>query len=175
MARLKSPKAKGDAYERELATVLDHALFDGASRVYRAPLSGGGRTFSGGGSADLIGLPEVWAEAKRTEKFAPYPAIEQAERGRDGHQSREMPVVFNRKNGMKTLDSLVVMRLSDWLVLYRAYLELTGVTQRKTSSRPGPSSGASYEQADPADRLYEAEQNFIRLNTQELNDGTQDN
>jgi hypothetical protein len=121
-------KRKGDGYERELAKWLDHWLFDDAGYIHRAPLSGGGRNNFGGGEADLNGVPFMWVEAKRTERFSPYPAMEQAERGIEKSRSRDIPVVINRKNNMDTAESLVVMRLGDWLPMYKAFLWEMGIT-----------------------------------------------
>ena len=124
MGRLspRGSKAKGDKYERELAEYLNEALYGGEPKIFRAPLSGGGRSTFGGGSADLTGTPFVWVEAKRTEKFAPYAAMEQAERGITGKKSRDIPVVVSRRNQMSTGDSLVVMRMQDWVDMYQSYL-----------------------------------------------------
>ena len=119
-------KRKGDGYERELAKWLDFMLFANAGNVQRAPLSGGGRYVGGGGRADLIGTPTVWGEAKRTEKFQPYAAMEQAETGIKNAGSDEMPVVMQRRNRMATEDSLVVMRLKDWVSLYSSWLKECG-------------------------------------------------
>jgi len=119
-------KNKGDGYERELAAHFNEALYGGLPRIFRAPLSGGGRSLLGGGQADLTGTPEVWVEAKRTEKFSPLEAMRQAERGIAAANSPDFPVVINRRNHTKTGDSLVVMRLDDWLALYRLYLEGRG-------------------------------------------------
>jgi hypothetical protein len=85
-------------------------------------LSGGGRNFLGGGAADLTGTPTIHAECKRTEKFSPYAAMEQAEKGLTGRACPDMPVVFTRRNRIPTGDSLVVMRLDDWAKFYAAYL-----------------------------------------------------
>ena len=127
MGRLKSAKAKGDGYERELAKYLDDIIFgEEHPKILRAPLSAGGRSFAGGGSADVNGTPDIWLEAKRTEKFAPYSSMDQAEKGIAAKRSCEMPTVFNRKNRMSTEESLVVMRLQDWIKLYRAYLQVKG-------------------------------------------------
>lgn len=119
-------KAKGDGYERELAKFLDRWVYNGKGKIYRAPLSGGGRSFGHGGKADLMGTPHIWVEAKRTERFSPYAAMEQAERGIEGQHSDEMPVVINRRNRMSTSESLVVMRLGDWLPMYRSFLSYMG-------------------------------------------------
>lgn len=115
-------KRKGDGYERELAKWLDRRLFGGEGKVTRAPLSGGGSYITGGGRADLIGTPDLWVEAKRTEKFQPYQAMQQAETGIHKSDTPEMPVVMQRRNNMKTQDSLVVMRLNDFAFIYEGYL-----------------------------------------------------
>ena len=115
-------KRKGDGYERELAKWLDRRLFGGEGKVTRAPLSGGGSYITGGGRADLIGTPDLWVEAKRTEKFQPYQAMQQAETGIHKSDTPEMPVVMQRPNNMKTQDSLVVMRLNDFAFIYEGYL-----------------------------------------------------
>lgn len=113
---------KGNAYEVELAQFLTEKL---SIPVARSPLSGGG--LNDIQMADLIGTPEVWVEAKRTETASVYRAMEQAERGISARQSPDVPVVITRKNRMTTEKSLVVMRLDDWVDLYRAYLMHTGV------------------------------------------------
>ena len=115
-------KRKGDGYERELAKWLDRRLFGGDNKITRAPLSGGGSYITGGGRADLIGTPDLWVEAKRTEKFQPYAAMQQAETGIHKSDTPEMPVVIQRRNQMKTQDSLVVMRLNDFAFIYEGYL-----------------------------------------------------
>jgi hypothetical protein len=124
----KSPKAKGSRFEVELAHYLNTHVFDGEVVVHRAPLSGGGKSFFSGGEADLNGTPHIWVEAKRTERFSPYAAIEQAERGLAGRKRSLLPVVVSRRNRAKTGESLVVMRLDDWLHLYRAILNLENLS-----------------------------------------------
>lgn len=119
-------KRKGDGYERELAKWLDYMLFGGVGQVTRTPLSGGGAHIDGAGKADLQGTPTVWVEAKRTERFQPYAAIEQAEKGIRNSGSDEMPVVMQRRNNMSTDASLVVMRLQDWTAMYHAWLRECG-------------------------------------------------
>jgi hypothetical protein len=123
MGRLspRGSKAKGDKYEREIAEYLNENVF-GEIVAQRAPLSGGGRSLHGGGSADITGTPDLWVEAKRTERFTPYQAMEQAERGIAAGRCTDMPVVISRRNGMKIGDSMCVMRLDDYAKFYRAYL-----------------------------------------------------
>jgi hypothetical protein len=121
-------KAKGDAYERDLARLIDDTIFASRGQVFRAPLSGGGRNIGGGGRADISGTPTIWIEAKRTERFSPYEALAQAERGIAASRTPDAPVVISRRNRMPDTDSLVVMRLSDWLPLYAAHLASLGYT-----------------------------------------------
>jgi hypothetical protein len=120
MARLRSPKSKGDTYERELAAYLNVRLFDGREIVTRTPLSGGGRSWGilKGGDSDLTGLPGLHVEAKRTERFTPYEAMAQAIRSITSRpHSSDIPVVVTRRNRMPTGESLVVLRLDDFLPL----------------------------------------------------------
>lgn len=119
-------KRKGDGYERELAKWLDWMLFDGSGQIQRMPLSGGGSHLGGGGRADISGTPTIWVEAKRTERFQPYAAMEQAERGIAASKSDDMPVVVTRRNRMKTEESLVVLRLSDFAAMYASWLKECG-------------------------------------------------
>ena len=120
-------KRKGDGYERELAKYLDARLFGSSGQISRMPLSGGGAHLGGGGRADLLGTPTMWVEAKRTEKFSPYAAMAQSENGIAASKTDgEMPVVISRKNNMPTGDSLVVMKLSDWVNIYSEWLRSCG-------------------------------------------------
>lgn len=121
-------KAKGDVYEREIAAWLNENVY-GNEQCARAPLSGGGKSFAHGvdksvkgGSADLLGTTGLWVEAKRTERFAPYDAMAQAERGRDSRKSDEMCVVVSRRSRIPTEKSMVVLRLEDFAKLYKAWL-----------------------------------------------------
>ena len=52
--------------------------------------------------------------------------MEQAERGITGKKSRDIPVVVSRRNQMSTGDSLVVMRMQDWVDMYQSYLASKG-------------------------------------------------
>ena len=71
----KAHKVKGDKYERELAAHINDATGLNSSR---APLSGGGKVGMHG-TADLIGTPALFIEAKRVERLNFHDAMRQAE------------------------------------------------------------------------------------------------
>lgn len=111
-------KAKGANYERELAAYINGKL---GLNARRALLSGGGRNEGG---ADLDHTPLIHVEAKRTEKIAPYAAMQQAEEAISKMRGEKVkPVVMSRRNHVETGRSLVVMRLDDWLEFYAAALK----------------------------------------------------
>jgi hypothetical protein len=117
-------KAKGDAYERELAAHLNDSVY-GYEQCGRAPLSGGGFVGLSGG-ADLIGTTGLFVEAKRVERLSWREAVAQAERNATTTKAPETPVVITRKSREKTGDSLVVMRLDEFNKFYRAWLSVEG-------------------------------------------------
>lgn len=156
----RSPKNKGDRYERDLAAWLNTHVFGKAERCHRAPLSGGGRHFLfGGGNADLVGTPKIWVEAKRTERFQPYVAIEQAEKGISGKESPDIPVVVSRRNRMSMDESLVVMRLGDWSRLYSSWLlehgEITQHVVFEVDDSPTPEASKSQDDMTPDELHHE--------------------
>ena len=115
-------KTKGDNYERELAAYINEKT---GIESFRAPLSGGGNVGMSGG-ADLLGVPELFVEAKRVERLNFHDALRQAERNIDKTRSPDAPIVINRKNRMATGDSLCLLRLDDFLKFYKAYLKQQG-------------------------------------------------
>lgn len=115
-------KQKGDNYERELAAYINEKT---GIESFRAPLSGGGNVGMSGG-ADLLGVPELFVEAKRVERLNFHDALRQAERNIDKTRSPDAPIVINRKNRMATGDSLCLLRLDDFLKFYKAYLKQQG-------------------------------------------------
>lgn len=133
----KGSKAKGSQFEREVAAHLCDRI---GLECRRALLSGGGRN---DGGADLDDTPLVHMELKRTETFAPYAAMKQAEESISKSRNKLIkPVVINRRNNMKTGQSLVVMRLDDWLPLYELWLKQNGAMPIRASS-PNPDSAAT--------------------------------
>ena len=101
----KSSQRKGAGGERELVALLQQAGY----LVER----GGSQTF--GSVPDVVGLPGVHVEVKRTERLNLHEAMQQAihdsERFKDG-----VPTVFHRRNHEPWQ---VTMLFSDWLRWYQ--------------------------------------------------------
>lgn len=115
----RSLKAKGDAYERELAAYMSARLgYD----IRRAPLSGGGVIHSLSGGSDLSGTLGLHVEAKRVERLSFPDAMRQAEASLSKSGAPEIPVVVNRRSRQATGDSYVLLRLDDFLDLYESWL-----------------------------------------------------
>lgn len=89
--RGRGAKAKGSAYERELARQLQVLGFP----AYRTPLSGAGVE-----KGDISGVPGHHCEAKRQENVSLWQAFEQA---RSQCSDSCVPVVFSRKNRGRTI------------------------------------------------------------------------
>ena len=119
---MSAQKRKGDNFERELAAYFQDEL---NLPAFRAPLSGGGNVGMAGG-ADVLGVPGLFIEAKRVEKLNFMDALRQAETNKQKTRSPEVPVVINRRNRMTTGESLVLLRLDDFLTFYAHYLLNTG-------------------------------------------------
>lgn len=103
----KSSQAKGRRGELELARVLQD---------YGLPVKAGDPA-NRGRTPDIIGLPLIHTEVKRTERLNISAAMEQARRDslkfKDG-----MPTVFHRRSREGWL---VTMDMTDWMALYGAY------------------------------------------------------
>lgn len=80
-------RRKGADGERELARAYRQAGFDCA----RTPLSGGMRW-----KGDIVGVPAVHVEAKRSERLRIWEAIDQTLADADPH---DLPAVHFRRNG----------------------------------------------------------------------------
>ena len=101
----KRSREKGKRGERELAHKLQELGFND---VYRSQQYCGSSD-----SADLVGLPGIHIECKRTESLALYQALEQAIK--DSANSGNFPAVFHRRNGKNWV---VIMELKDWVSLF---------------------------------------------------------
>ena len=132
---LKSPKNKGDSYERELAKYFNENVPAINNSASRRMLSGGGVSE---GLSDLVGVrigkTEFHVEAKRVEKLNFWDAMKQAIKN-SGHEIsnvvasntsiKGIPVVVCRRNGVKTEDSLCTLRLKDLIILMNNELSST--------------------------------------------------
>lgn len=99
-------KDKGKRGEREWAKVCRAEGYD-ARR---------GQQFCGlEGDADVIGLPGVHMEVKRTEALRLYDAMGQSVRDA---KDDEIPIVAHRKNDCGWV---VIMRAEDWFKMYREW------------------------------------------------------
>lgn len=97
-------RAKGKAGELEVVKILRAEGFN-ARR---------GQQYCGAsGDADVIGLPGIHQEVKRTERLDLYGALAQSK-----HDARpdEKPIVIHRRNNCEWV---VIQPLKDWLKLYR--------------------------------------------------------
>jgi Holliday junction resolvase len=68
------------------------------------------------GQADILGIPGVHVECKRTERLNIYDAVDQAKR--DSAGKNQVPVVFHRKNHSEWL---AIMPIDDFMKLYREW------------------------------------------------------
>lgn len=100
----KREREKGKRGERELARLLRGYGYD-ARR---------GQQYCGtAGDADVVGLPGVHIEVKRTEKLSLYDALAQSiADARPG----EMPIVVHRRNDCQWV---VIQPLEDWMKIFR--------------------------------------------------------
>lgn len=95
---------KGAGGERELARVFQDAGIS-ATR--------GGEMY--GVTPDVVGIPGIHPEVKRTERFQLWAALEQAQR--DARKFGDgIPVVFHRSNRKPWV---AVMALTDWIPMYQ--------------------------------------------------------
>ena len=102
-------KRKGKDGELELARKLREHGYD-----VRRSVQYNGKEEDG--QADLLGLPGIHVECKRTERLNLYDAVGQAQR--DSKGKNQIPVVFHRKN---CCPWLVTMYVWDWFKLYREW------------------------------------------------------
>lgn len=99
----KMSRNKGKAGEREVASFLRDYGYD-ARR---------GQQYAGiHGDADVIGLPGIHIEVKRTERLDLYGALDQSRR--DAKEG-ELPTVWHRKNNCRLV---VIIDAEDFLKLY---------------------------------------------------------
>lgn len=101
----KASRDKGKRGEREVASLLRSYGYD----AHRGVQYQGGKD-----SPDVIGLPKVHIEVKRTERLDLYGALAQSK----GDAGGDMPIVIHRRN---ECEWVVIQPLSDWIELFRAW------------------------------------------------------
>ena len=102
-------KRKGKTGELELSRKLKEHGYD-----TRRSVQYNGKEEDG--QADVLGLPGIHIECKRTERLNLYDAVDQAKRDCEGKE--QIPVVFHRKNNSEWL---AIMPLDDFMNLYREW------------------------------------------------------
>jgi Holliday junction resolvase len=99
-------KQKGSRGEREFASFCREQGYE-ARR---------GQQYCGAnGDADVVGLPGIHIEVKRTERLSLYDALAQAEHDK---KTEGLAIVVHRKNHCKWV---VIMDAEDWFTLYREW------------------------------------------------------
>ena len=99
-------RQKGAAAEREIARKL---------REYGYNCRRGQQYCGANGDADVVGLPGVHIEVKRTERLSLYDAMAQATRdARPG----EIPVVFHRRNNCEWI---CILPIDEFMEIYREW------------------------------------------------------
>lgn len=97
-------KRKGASGEREFAKLCRENGYDCRR----------GQQYCGIEGEDVVGLPNIHIEVKRTEKLKLYDAMDQAIRDSDN----KLPIVAHRKNNC---DWVVIMPVEAWFEMYREY------------------------------------------------------
>lgn len=101
----KTSREKGKRGEREVASLLRTHGYDARRGVQ----------YKGGtDSPDVVGLPHIHIEVKRTERLDLYGALSQSK----GDAGADLPVVIHRKNDCEWV---VIQPLNDWIELYKAW------------------------------------------------------
>lgn len=103
-------KDKGKRFELSLSNYFKEHGYD----THRSAQYCG----NSGDAADVVGLPLIHIEAKHQERMSLYDWMEQAVR--DSKGNGRIPTVFHKKN---RADTLVTMRLDDWMKLYDAFVK----------------------------------------------------
>lgn len=107
-------REKGKKGEREWARLCRAEGFVNARR---------GQQYSGIEGEDVVGLPGIHQEVKRTEALRLYDAMAQAKADAQG----KIPIVAHRRNNCEWV---VIMTAKDWFKLYREYHSSMALKER---------------------------------------------
>lgn len=102
-------KQKGKTGELELAKAIRQYGYD-----VRRSVQYNGKADEG--QPDLVGLPHIHIECKRTESLQLYKALDQAKD--DSKGTDNLPVVFHRRNNHKWV---AIMPMEAFMEMYREY------------------------------------------------------
>lgn len=102
-------KQKGKSGELELARKLREYGYD-----VRRSVQYNGKAEEG--QPDLVGMPFLHVECKRTQALRLYDAVDQAKR--DSQNTGDIPAVFHRKNNCEWV---VILPLDEFMKIYREY------------------------------------------------------
>lgn len=97
-------REKGKRGEREFASLCREHGFVRARR---------GQQYNGIDGQDVVGLPGIHVEVKRTERLDLYAALAQSKHDAAGI---ELPIVAHRRNNCRWV---IIMDAEDWFRLYR--------------------------------------------------------
>lgn len=103
----KTSRDKGKRGEREVASLLRYYGYDARRGV---------QYHGGEESPDVVGLPGIHIEVKRTERLDLYGAMAQSK----ADSGEDMPIVIHRRNNCEWL---VIQPLEDWIKLYTYWEE----------------------------------------------------
>ena len=112
----KYSRNKGKRAERELAHIFQDYGFADVHRTAQFM----GKT---GAAGDIEGLPFIHIEAKNVEKLNLRNAMAQSERDAEANGNGNIPIVCHKRSRMPWL---VTMNLTDWLPIYKAWLDTKG-------------------------------------------------
>ena len=115
-SRGKGARAKGAAFERTIAATLTEATGKEWKRGLAQTRGGGAET------ADVVcdSISGFHIEAKNQKRCNIKAAMEQAEHDIEESKSNAMPIVITKDTGC---DTLVTMKLADWLKLWTHFLD----------------------------------------------------
>lgn len=108
-------KQKGKKGELEVANIFKKYGYETARRS--AQFCGNNEE----GAADVVNLPYLHVEVKRTEKFNDEKALQQAEKDAIIQKKSEVPIVVYRRNRE---DWKVAMRLETFMDFYKCFKEV---------------------------------------------------
>lgn len=141
-------KQKGKSGELELAKKLREYGYD-----VRRSVQYNGKAEEG--QPDLLGLPGIHVECKRTEALRLYDAVDQAKR--DSAGTDRLPVVFHRKNNCEWV---AIMPLDAFMQIYREYESSMALNEGKTVEKTILHFDGDYFKCPACENLLQEKQRY---------------